>query len=56
MDYIGLYYVHCWDGQVPVSETVQEMNGLIKKGKIRHWGIRLQRLGACEDIYMGSRK
>ncbi|OUZ39713.1 aldo/keto reductase [Solibacillus kalamii] len=38
-DYIDLYYVHCWDGQVPVSETVQEMNDLIKKGKIRHWGV-----------------
>lgn len=32
-DYIDLYYVHCWDGQVDVSETVQEMNELIKKGK-----------------------
>lgn len=38
-DYIDLYYVHCWDGQVDVSETVQEMNDLIKKGKIRHWGV-----------------
>ena len=38
-DYIDIYYVHCWDGQVPVSETVQEMNDLIKKGKIRHWGV-----------------
>lgn len=38
-DYIDLYYVHCWDGQVPVEETVQAMNDLIKKGKIRYWGV-----------------
>lgn len=38
-DYLDIYYVHCWDGQVPVGETVKEMNDLIKKGKIRHWGV-----------------
>ncbi|OCA90341.1 aldo/keto reductase [Bacillus sp. FJAT-27225] len=38
-DYIDLYYVHLWDGQVPVYETVQVMNDLIKKGKIRYWGV-----------------
>ncbi|MBD8036174.1 aldo/keto reductase [Solibacillus sp. A46] len=38
-DYLDLYYVHSWDGQVPVSETVEMMNELIKKGKIRHWGV-----------------
>ncbi|WP_339216406.1 aldo/keto reductase [Solibacillus sp. FSL W8-0372] len=38
-DYLDLYYVHSWDGQVPVSETVEMMNDLIKKGKIRHWGV-----------------
>lgn len=38
-DYVDLYYVHLWDGQVPVEETVQTMNDLIKKGKIRYWGV-----------------
>ena len=38
-DFIDLYYVHFWDGQVPVSETIQVMNDLIKKGKIRYWGV-----------------
>lgn len=38
-DYLDLYYVHMWDGRVPVSETVQVMNDLIKKGKIRYWGV-----------------
>lgn len=38
-DYLDLYYVHVWDGQVPVEETVRSMNDLIKKGKIRYWGV-----------------
>lgn len=38
-DYLDLYYVHLWDGQVPVAETVQVMNDLIQKGKIRYWGV-----------------
>lgn len=38
-DYLDLYYVHLWDGQVPVEETVHAMNNLIRKGKIRYWGV-----------------
>src|SRR5699024_6597570 len=38
-DYLDLYYVHLWDGQVPGEETSQVMNDLIKKGKIRYWGV-----------------
>lgn len=38
-DYVDLYYIHTWDGQVPVEETIQTMNDLIRKGKIRYWGV-----------------
>lgn len=38
-DYIDLYYTHLWDGQTPVEETIQVMNDLIQKGKIRYWGV-----------------
>ncbi|MCU5746656.1 aldo/keto reductase [Staphylococcus sp. SQ8-PEA] len=38
-DYIDLYYMHLWDGNVPVEETIQTMNDLIQKGKIRYWGV-----------------
>lgn len=38
-DYIDLYYAHLWDGQVPDMETIQAMNDLIRKGKIRYWGV-----------------
>lgn len=38
-DYLDLYFVHLWDGQTPVEETIETMTNLIKKGKIRYWGV-----------------
>ncbi|MDN7243554.1 aldo/keto reductase [Planococcus sp. N028] len=38
-DYLDLYFVHLWDGQAPIEETVETMTSLIKSGKIRHWGV-----------------
>ena len=38
-DYLDLYFVHLWDGQTPVEETVETMTQLVKSGKIRHWGV-----------------
>ncbi|WP_372869915.1 aldo/keto reductase [Planomicrobium okeanokoites] len=38
-DYLDLYFVHLWDGQTPVEETVETMDSLVKSGKIRHWGV-----------------
>ncbi|WP_053216988.1 aldo/keto reductase [Virgibacillus senegalensis] len=38
-DYLDLYFVHLWDGQTPVEETVETMTNLVKSGKIRYWGV-----------------
>lgn len=38
-DYIDLYYQHRIDPDVPPEEVAGAMAGLIKEGKIRHWGI-----------------
>lgn len=38
-DYLDVYFVHLWDGQTPVEETVEAMTSLVKAGKIRHWGV-----------------
>lgn len=37
-DYFDLYLLH-WRGSVPLSETVTELEAMVKKGKIRHWGV-----------------
>lgn len=38
-DYLDLYFVHLWDGRTPVEETIETMSNLVKKGKIRYWGV-----------------
>jgi diketogulonate reductase-like aldo/keto reductase len=37
-DYLDVYLLH-WRGKVPLSETVQCMEELVKQGKILHWGV-----------------
>jgi aryl-alcohol dehydrogenase-like predicted oxidoreductase len=38
-DHIDLYYLHEWDGQTPLEETLQTMDGLVRSGKIRYYGV-----------------
>lgn len=38
-DWLDLYWVHQWDGETPVEETVETMSGFVKAGKIRYWGV-----------------
>ena len=37
-DYIDLYYVHRWDPQTPVEETLRGLDDLVRMGKIRYIG------------------
>lgn len=38
-DHLDLLYIHQWDGQTPILETVATVNSLIRAGKIRYWGV-----------------
>lgn len=38
-DHLDLLYIHQWDGQTPISETIRTANELIRAGKIRYWGV-----------------
>lgn len=38
-DYVDLFYMHKPDPDVPITETVQSFDDLIKQGKIRHWAM-----------------
>lgn len=38
-DYIDLYYLHRFDPQVPIEETVGALAELVQEGKIRHIGL-----------------
>ena len=37
-DYIDVYYVHRFDGDVPVEETMEALHDVVKAGKVRYLG------------------
>jgi len=37
-DVIDLYQVHQWDGQTPLAETLEALDGLVRAGKVRYVG------------------
>jgi aryl-alcohol dehydrogenase-like predicted oxidoreductase len=38
-DYIDLYYLHMWDPQTPIEETMRALDDLVTSGKVRYIGI-----------------
>jgi aryl-alcohol dehydrogenase-like predicted oxidoreductase len=37
-DRIDIYFLHEWDGQTPIEETMEALNTLVKHGKVRYIG------------------
>src|SRR5919206_2274812 len=37
-DHLDLYQVHEWDGQTPLEETLDALDGLVRAGKVRYVG------------------
>ncbi|WP_341417076.1 aldo/keto reductase [Paenibacillus filicis] len=48
-DYVDLYYAHIDDGNTPLEETLEAMDGLVRAGKVRalgcsnHWTWRIEK-------------
>src|SRR5579863_5372791 len=38
-DYIDLFYQHRVDPNVPIEDVAGAIQGLIKEGKVKHWGL-----------------
>jgi aryl-alcohol dehydrogenase-like predicted oxidoreductase len=38
-DYIDLYWMHFWDTVTPAEEVVDTLDGLVRAGKILHYGL-----------------
>lgn len=38
-DHLDLYYLHEWDGQTPLEESLGTMDALVRSGKIRYYGV-----------------
>jgi diketogulonate reductase-like aldo/keto reductase len=48
-DHLDLYLLH-WRGNVPLAETVQAFEQLVKDGKIHHWGVSNFDLPDMEEL------
>ena len=49
-DYLDLYLLH-WPGDIPLAETVNGMEELIRAGKIRRWGVSNFDVGDMEALW-----
>jgi len=38
-DYIDLYQMHCFDRSTPLEETLETLNELVRRGKVRYLGV-----------------
>ena len=38
MDYVDLYQIHRWDDEVPIEETMEVLNDVVRAGKARYIG------------------
>jgi diketogulonate reductase-like aldo/keto reductase len=48
-DHLDLYLLH-WREEVPLDETVEAFESLVRAGKIRHWGVSNFDLSDMEDL------
>jgi len=37
-DYLDLYYVHRWDEETPIEETLRTLTDLVREGRVHHLG------------------
>lgn len=49
-DYFDLYLLH-WRGSIPLEETVHEMEAMVKKGKIKSWGVSNFDVSDLEELW-----
>lgn len=52
-DRLDLYLLH-WRGSVPLAETIEGMDALIRAGKIRRWGVSNFDRSDMEELFLAS--
>jgi aryl-alcohol dehydrogenase-like predicted oxidoreductase len=51
-DYIDLYWMHCWDYQTPIEETMHALDHLVAAGKVRYIGFSDTPAWKCAQAQM----
>ena len=54
-DYIDLYYIHRWDYETPIEETLEALNDLVRSGKVRYLGASsMFAWQFCKALYLAD--
>ncbi len=54
-DYIDLYYIHRWDYETPIEETLETLNDLVRSGKVRYLGASsMFAWQFCKALYLAD--
>jgi aryl-alcohol dehydrogenase-like predicted oxidoreductase len=51
-DYIDLYWMHFWDDQTPMDETMRALDDLVRSGKVRYIGFSDTPAWKCTQAQM----
>jgi diketogulonate reductase-like aldo/keto reductase len=52
-DHLDLYLLH-WRGSVPLAETIEGMEALVRAGKIRRWGVSNLDHGDMDQLFQAG--
>ena len=55
-DYIDVLYIHRWDYNTPIEETMSALNDLVRSGKVHYLGASACMLGSSKKRSMWLRK
>lgn len=51
-DYVDLYYIHRWDYETPIEETLETLNDLVRMGMVRYLGASsMYAWQFCKSLY-----
>jgi aryl-alcohol dehydrogenase-like predicted oxidoreductase len=54
-DYLDLYYIHRWDYETPIEETLETLNDLVRTGKVRYLGASSTFAWQfCKSLYLAD--
>ena len=54
-EYLDLYYIHRWDYETPIEETLETLNDLVRTGKVRYLGASSTFAWQfCKSLYLAD--
>ena len=54
-DYLDLYYIHRWDYETPIEETLEALNDVVRSGKVRYLGASsMFAWQFCKSLYLAD--